>query len=156
MKDRFRLCHRIENWVEEAQLRTGNMKNKARPPRTLAYTWHCRVVRNAKSYNLSAMLSSWRLPVCYACADSPQFTVSSLLLKNITVAYPVGPFAQYIIQEMLSVVSSHATCGFLRSIQKQETARLKTVRFLPVKKIRAQTVKCSWRKLTRTAASLDA
>ena len=37
-------------------------------------------------------------------ADGSQFTVTSLLLKNITNAYPVGPFAQNVYYERCSLL----------------------------------------------------
>ena len=141
--------------LSATQLKMGKMKKEARPPRRLAYTWHCTVVRNAKSHSLSAVLSSWRLLLCCMCWRSTAHTVLSPLLKNITSAYSVGPLAQYLL-EVLSVVSSHIICGILRNIRKQKTTRLKPVQFLAEQKIRTQTVKCVWRKLTKTTSSLDA
>ena len=121
------------------------MKNEARPPRRLAYTWHC-VVRNAKSYNLSALLSSWRLLLYYACADGPQFSVISPAEK-CRKCLPRGP-ARSISKRGALCFSSHVTRGF-RNIQKQETIRLKAVQLLADKNTRSQTLKCSWRKLTK-------
>ena len=74
-------------------------------------------------------------------------SVSSPLLKNVANAYPVGPLAQYLKRGALCF-SSHVTRGF-RNIQKQETIRLKAVQLLADKNTRSQTLKCSWRKLTK-------
>ena len=118
--------------------------------------WHIHgtAVRNAKSYNLSAVLSSWRLLRCYAYADGPQFTVSSPLLKNITNAYPVGSFAQY-LWEVLSVVSSHVTCGFCETSKnkkpygKWKNAKAENGSMFGQGKGKTPNLKCSRRKLTR-------
>ena len=64
----------------------------------------------------------------------------------------MGPFAQY-LWEVLSVVSSHISCGFCETSKTRNNTGT-TVRFLTEKKIRPQTLKCSWRKLTRNAWTL--
>ena len=45
----------------------------------------------------------------YSCANGPHFTVSSPLLKNTTISYPIYPFDQY-LWELLSAVSSRVLC----------------------------------------------
>ena len=128
----------------------GNMKNEARPPRRLAYTWNCS--KECESYSLSAVLS-WRLLLYYAYADGPQITVSSHLLKKITNAYPVGPFAQY-LREVLSVVSFNGTCGFSKHTKTRNSKAENGSIFDPRKKVRPQTFKRSWRKLTKKILTL--
>ena len=104
MKEGLRLLKRIGIRVQETQLTMGNMEIETRSPRRLTYTWHG-VLRNAKGYNLSAVLS-WRLLLRYTYADGPQFAVTSPLreIYHETNAHPVGPFAQYLWM-VLSFVS---------------------------------------------------
>ena len=93
----------------------NNMKNEARPPRRLAYTWHC-----SKTFQQYC-----RHEECFFCAthiyaDGPQFSVMSPAEKyHKTNAYLVGPFAQYLC-EVLSVVSSHVTCGFCETSKNKK------------------------------------
>ena len=60
--------------------------------------------------------------MCYAYSDGPQSTVSSPLLSNITNTYPVGPFAKYLLREVLSVVYSHGACGFAKHPKQEKIA----------------------------------
>ena len=108
--------------------------------------------------NISAVLSSWRLLMCNACADGPRFTVQ-LLIISLSEKYhnclPRGPARSISMRGALCCFLSRCT-RFLENIQKQETVRLKTVQFLAEKERRPQTLKCSWRKLTKTTSSRGA
>ena len=59
---------RLYNWtgnrVYETLLKMENIKNVARPPQRLGYTWHCR--KKSKTLQPSALLSSCRLS-CAQC-----------------------------------------------------------------------------------------
>ena len=77
------------------------------------------VVRNAKGYDLSSLLSSRQL-LCYAHADGPQFTVSSPLLESITNQMPT-PWARSLsISERCPLLFSPGYMRFLRNVKNKK------------------------------------
>ena len=58
--------------------------------------------------------------VCYAYAGGPKFTVSSLLLKNITNDHAVGQLTQY-LREILSC----SLTGYMRLCEHPKTRNTK-------------------------------
>ena len=107
--------------------------------------WHITgtLGRESKSYNLSAVLSSWRLLLYYAYADGPKFSVIAPA-EICNKCLPHGPVRSISMTGALWCVHP-CYVRFLRNIKKQGTIRLKTVQFMAEKKLNPQTLKCSWR-----------
>ena len=148
MKERLRLCKRIRNWASETH-------NESKPPWRLAHI-PVTVVRNAKSYNLSAAYWSWRLLLCYAYAAGLQFTMSSSLLKNAHhKCQPREPVRSISMRGALRC-GLPRYMGFVAKHPQTRNNKAENGSIFPREKIRPQTVKCSWRKLTKNALSLDA
>ena len=132
----------------------NNMQNGARLPPTLAYTWHSR--KNAKFYNRSAVLSSWRLLLCWAYSMlTVHSSQSSPLPNNITHAYPMDPFAQY-LGEVLYVVSPHVICVFCETSKIKKQYGWKGSKLWPRKKLDPKLWNVVDESSQKNAWSLDA
>ena len=148
----------------------GNSTKKLeRPPRRLAYTWHCSKKCEKLQPFSSVVIKSaavlcicWRSTVHNAISPAeqnhkclPRGLVRSISMRGALLFPPTlhAFFAKHskTRKKKLKTVRFLATLhAFLAKHSKtRRKKKLKTVQFLAEKKIRPQTFKCSWRKLTK-------